>query len=307
MKKGLVIKSTGSRFRVREDNGTVTECGIKGKFRIKGLRGTSPVAVGDRVVFDVVDDNTGIIKEISERKNYIIRKSINLSREYQIIAANIDQAILMVTLKEPETPVEFIDRFLVAAESFRIPVRIVFNKTDIYTDDERSRLEELKSVYTNIGYNCYLISLKENIGVKELVKLFVDNVTLVSGNSGVGKSTLLQMIDSDIHLKIGEISEYHKQGKHTTTFAEMFELAGGGFIIDTPGIKGFGLTELEKEEIYHFFPEIFKRSSECKYNNCLHLDEPGCAVKAAAEKGEITWSRYRSYINIMFDVNSKYR
>jgi ribosome biogenesis GTPase len=307
LKKGLVIKSTGSRFRVREDNGTVTECVLKGKFRTRGLRGTSPVAVGDRVDFDVVDDNTGIIKEISERKNYIIRKSINLSKEYQIIAANIDQAILMVTLREPETRVEFIDRFLVAAESFRIPVRIVFNKTDIYTGDEASRLEELRTVYTNIGYDCYLLSLKENIGLDKLAKLFVDNVSLVSGNSGVGKSTLLQMIDTNINLKIGEISDYHKQGKHTTTFAEMFELAGGGFIIDTPGIKGFGLTELEKEEIYHFFPEIFKRSSGCKYNNCLHLDEPGCAVKTAAENGEITWSRYRSYINIMIDANSKYR
>jgi len=307
LKTGLVIKSTGSRFRVKEDNGTVIDCAIKGKFRIKGIRGTNPVAVGDRVEFDLVDDNTGIIKKISERKNYIIRKSINLSKQYQIIAANIDQAILMVTLREPETQVEFIDRFLVAAESFRIPVRIIFNKTDIYTEEEKERLDSLRDIYTGIGYDCYLMSLKEKTGFNELEQLFVNQVTLVSGNSGVGKSTLLKMIDSGISQKIGEISEYHKQGKHTTTFAEMFELPEGGYIIDTPGIKGFGLIELDKEEIYHFFPEIFKISSGCKYNNCLHLDEPGCAVKEAVEAGKIVWSRYRNYINIMIDANSKYR
>lgn len=307
MKTGLVIKSTGSRFRVRDDNGEVYECHIKGKFRTKGIKGTNPVAVGDRVGFDLLDENTAIIKEIAERKNYIIRKSIKLSKQYQIIAANIDQAILMVTLREPETQVEFIDRYLVAAESFRIPVRIVFNKIDIYTDRDLEQLDYLVDIYTSVGYNCFSISLEANYGLDKLEKLFDNHVSLVSGNSGVGKSTLLSKIDTEIAQKIGDISDYHKQGKHTTTFAEMFELPRGGYIIDTPGIKGFGLVELEKEEIYHFFPEIFKASSECKYHNCLHLDEPGCAVKKAAEEGRIVWSRYRSYINIMIDANSKYR
>lgn len=307
MKTGLVIKSTGSRFRVQEEDGKLTECVIKGKFRTRGLRGTNPVAVGDRVEFEQIDEDTGIIKEIFERKNYIIRKSINLSRQYQIIAANIDQAVLMVTLREPETQLEFIDRFLVAAESFRIPVKILFNKIDIYSEAEREKLDSLEEIYTGIAYKCYKVSLIEKTGFNELTKLFDNQITLVSGNSGVGKSTLLGMIDPEINQQIGEISEYHKQGKHTTTFAEMFELPGGGFIIDTPGIKGFGLIELDKEEIYHFFPEIFKISSGCKYHNCLHLDEPGCAVKKAAEAGKIVWSRYRSYINIMIDANSKYR
>ncbi len=307
MKTGLVIKSTGSRFRVREDDGTQRECVIKGKFRTKGIRGTNPVAVGDRVVFDINDDNTGIIKEIGERKNYIIRKSINLSKQYQIIAANIDQAVLLVTLREPETQVEFIDRFLVAAESFRIPVIIIFNKTDIYSSEELHKAEYLKDLYTEIGYDSFLISLKEDKELPDPHKLFAGKVTLVSGNSGVGKSTLLKRVDADIVQEIGEISTYHKQGKHTTTFAEMFELPGGGYIIDTPGIKGFGLVEFDKKEIYHFFPEIFRLSAACKYNNCMHLDEPGCAVKDSVEKGEIEWSRYRSYINIMIDANSKYR
>lgn len=307
MRKGLVIKSTGSRFRVREENGRLRECVIKGKFRTKGIRGTNPVAVGDRVGFDLVDESTGIIKEIFERKNYIIRKSINLSKQYQIIAANIDQALLMATLREPKTQVEFIDRFLIAAESFRIPVKLVFNKMDLYTREEQQEAESLKNLYTGIGYECYLVSLKDNKGLPETDRIFKDRITLVSGNSGVGKSTLLGIIDADIEQEIGEISDYHKQGKHTTTFAEMFELKGGGYIIDTPGIKGFGLVEFDKEEIYHFFPEIFRASLNCRYNNCLHIDEPGCAVKDLAGQGKIVWSRYRSYINIMIDANSKYR
>lgn len=307
MRKGLVIKSTGSRFRVKEDNGVLRECVIKGKFRTKSIRGTNPVAVGDRVVFDLVDENTGIIKEIVERKNYIIRKSINLSKQYQIIAANIDQAVLMVTLREPETQLEFIDRFLIAAESFRIPVKIFFNKTDLYNEKEKQEAGFLKDLYTQIGYDCYLISLKEPGDLPDMDKIFTGKISLVSGNSGVGKSTLLKIIDADISQEIGEISDYHKQGKHTTTFAEMFELKGGGYIIDTPGIKGFGLVEFDKKEIYHFFPEIFKASAACKYNNCLHLDEPGCSVKEAVESGKIEWSRYHSYINIMIDANSKYR
>lgn len=307
MKKGLVIKSTGSRFKVRESDGTISECVIKGKFRTHGIKGTNPVAVGDNVVFDPGDKETGIIKEIRQRKNYIIRKSPNLSKQYQIIAANIDQALLVISLREPETQVEFIDRFLVSAEAYRIPVKLVFNKTDIYTDKDNQKLDELELIYSNIGYSCYRLSLESDVGFDIIKTLFKDKITLVSGNSGVGKSTLLKKLDPSLNLKIGKISEAHKQGKHTTTFAEMFQLPYGGYIIDTPGIKGFGLIGFDREEIYHFFPEIFLLSSGCKYHNCLHIDEPGCAVKDAAEKGEIVWSRYRSYINIMFDSNSKYR
>lgn len=307
MREGVVIKSTGSRFRVREDNGHVKECVIKGKFRTQGIRGTNPVAVGDIVVFDPGDEDTGIIKEIRERKNYIIRKSPNLSKQYQIIAANIDQAILMISLREPETQVEFVDRFLVAAEAYRIPVKLIFNKTDIYNSEELIYLEGLRKVYEDIGYKCYRLSLESGDGFDETMKLFKGMTSLVSGNSGVGKSTLLQKLDPSLTLKVAKISKAHKQGKHTTTFAEMFLLPDGGYIIDTPGIKGFGLIEFAKEEIYHFFPEIFKISKNCRYNNCLHLDEPGCSVKEAAESGKIVWSRYRSYANIMFDTNSKYR
>ena len=307
MREGLVVKSTGSRFRVREADGTINECVIKGKFRTHGIKGTNPVAVGDMVVFDPGDKETGIIKEIKDRKNYIIRKSPNLSKQYQIIAANIDQALLVITLREPETPVEFIDRFLVAAEAYRIPVKLIFNKIDLYSEKELQKLNDLKDVYENIAYDCFVLSLESGEGFKVIESLLGDKISLVSGNSGVGKSTLLRKLDPSLNLKVGSISDYHKQGKHTTTFAEMFLLPSGGYIIDTPGIKGFGLIDFAKEEIYHFFPEIFLISKACKYHNCLHFDEPGCAVKEAAEKGEIVWSRYRSYLNIMFDTNSKYR
>ncbi|MEE4114753.1 MAG: ribosome small subunit-dependent GTPase A [Marinilabiliaceae bacterium] len=307
MKTGLVIKSTGSRYRVKEDGGGITECVIKGKFRTQGIKGTNPVAVGDRVVFEQDEGQTGIIKEISERKNYIIRKSSNLSKQYQIIASNIDQAVLLISLRMPETQVEFIDRFLVSAEAFRIPVSLIFNKTDLYNAEDKERLAHLLNVYSAIGYACYCLSLESLEGFDKVKALFKKNISLVSGNSGVGKSTLLKAIDPSLQLKVARVSDYHKQGRHTTTFAEMFLLPDGGYIIDTPGIKGFGLVEFEKEEIYHFFPEIFRISSGCRYNNCLHFDEPGCHVKEAVEKGDIEWTRYRSYLNIMFDSNSKYR
>jgi len=307
LRSGLVIKSTGSNYRVLDQDNNVVDCVIKGKFRVKGITTTNPVAVGDMVVFETGDGKVGIIKEIAERKNYIIRKSPNLSRESQIIAANIDQALLMVTLRDPVTPEEFIDRFLVSAESFRIPVVILFNKRDIYTEDELEKMEWLSDVYNKIGYRCLGISMLSGKISPELEMVIRDRITLVAGNSGVGKSTLLNALLPGADIRTEEISDYHKQGKHTTTFAEMYSLPGGGFIIDTPGIKGFGLTGLVKEEIYHFFPEIFNMSKKCRYYNCLHEEEPGCAVRDAVKRGEIEWFRYRSYINIIGDDNSKYR
>lgn len=303
----MVIKSTGSRYRVLDQDNNVVECSIKGKFRVKGIKTTNPVAVGDIVVFETGDGTQGIIREIAERKNYIIRKSPNLSKESQIIAANIDQALLMVTLRDPVTPEEFIDRFLVAAESFRIPVIIVFNKTDLYNADDQARMEWLSEVYSGIGYRCMGITLNKGKLAPGIDKLVHNRITLVSGNSGVGKSTLLNLIIPGAMIKTEDISDYHKQGKHTTTFAEMYRVPGGGFIIDTPGIKGFGMTGMVREEIYHFFPEIFKLAGSCRYYNCLHEEEPGCSVRDAVESGEIEWFRYRSYLNIIGDSNSKYR
>ena len=289
-----------------QDN-NIIDCVIKGKLRVSGITTTNPVAVGDMVVFEIGDGKKGIIKEIAERRNYIIRKSPNLSKEGQIIAANIDQALLMVTLRDPVTPEEFTDRFLVSAEAFRIPVIILFNKTEIYNEKETEKMEWLSDVYMKIGYRCLGISLKRDNVSPELERLIRDKVTLVSGNSGVGKSTLLNTLLPGSDIRTEEISGYHKQGKHTTTFAEMYPVPGGGYIIDTPGIKGFGLTGLVKEEIYHFFPEIFIKAKKCRYYNCLHEEEPGCAVRDAVERGEIEWFRYRSYINIINDDNSKYR
>jgi ribosome biogenesis GTPase len=306
--RGLVIKSTGSRYRVADEGGRICECIIKGKFRVEGIRTTNPVTVGDYVHFtDGGKNNPGIIKSIEERKNYIIRKSSKLSKESQIIAANIDQAVLICTIREPEVKLEFIDRFLVSAESFRIPVVLLFNKIDIYTEEDLRKLEYLISVYSKIGYECYSISLVGDTGTDKLINLVRNRITLVSGNSGVGKSTLLNRIDPSFNIRVEEISDYHKQGRHTTTFAEMYPLGEGGYLIDTPGIRGFGMIDMHKEEIYHFFPEIFRASEKCKYYNCLHINEPGCRVKELLEKGEIEWFRYRSYLNIFEDSNSKYR
>jgi len=307
LRNGLVIKSTGSSYRVLDKDNNIVDCSIKGKFRVRGITTTNPVAVGDNVIFETGDGTRGIIREILERKNYIIRKSTNLSKESQIIAANIDQALLMVTLRDPVTPEEFIDRFLVSAESFRIPVVILFNKTDIYSEAELDKMEWLSDVYMKIGYRCLGISLNRGEIHPELDGLVKERISLVAGNSGVGKSTLLNRLLPGIEIKTEEISDYHKQGKHTTTFAEMYDLPGGGYIIDTPGIKGFGLTGLVREEVYHFFPEIFNNAKKCRYYNCLHQEEPGCAVIAAVERGEIEGFRYRSYTNIISDDNSKYR
>ena len=308
MEKGIVIKSTGSRYKVRQEQGNITECTVKGKLRVKKIRNTNPIAVGDNVLFELSPDgNSGIITEVLDRKNYIIRKSSNLSKEAQIIAANIDQAFLMVTIILPETPVEFIDRFLATAEAYRIPARIIFNKTDLYGDQELERMEFLISLYSKIGYECYKISLSRGENTELLKSQMTNKISLLSGNSGVGKTTLLNYFNPDLDLKTREISDYHKQGKHITTYPEMHPMPFDGYIIDTPGIRGFGVIDMDRKEIYHFFPEIFRKSRECRFYNCLHLEEPGCAVRLAVENNEINPLRYRSYINILEGDNRKYR
>lgn len=308
MEKGVVIKSTGSRYKVLKESGEIIDCSIKGKFRVRELRTTNPVAVGDNILFEYErSKDSGVITEIIARKNYILRKASNLSKESQIIASNIDQVFLMITIILPETPVEFIDRFLITAEAYRIPATIIINKTDLYGPAEKERMEHLISIYTRIGYECFTISLIKNEGIENLTTRIKDKVTLIAGNSGVGKSTLLNILNPSLKLKTEEISDYHKQGKHITTFPEMHPMPFGGFVIDTPGIRGFGMVDMERNEIYHFFPEIFRISKECRFYNCLHIDEPGCAVRIAVESGEIDPLRYRSYLSIFDDENSKYR
>lgn len=307
MKTGIVVKSTGSWFDVREESGKIINCKIKGKFRTNNIRTTNPVAVGDRVSFEFEDNNTGVITEISQRTNYIIRKASNLSKESQVIAANIDQVFLLVTLKMPITTTMFIDRFLITAEAYRIPSLIIFNKIDIYNDVLKERLSELKSIYSKIGYKCLEISVLQNINIEKLKHELSNKTTLISGNSGVGKSSLINKIEPIITQKTGIVSNSHNKGKHTTTFAEMFELSIGGYIIDTPGIKGFGLIDFGKYDLYHYFPEIFKESANCQYNNCIHVNEPNCAVKNAVEKGIISSERYYNYLTILQQDDEKYR
>ncbi len=308
MESGLVIKSTGSRYKVLHISGKIAECTIKGKLRTKELRTTNPVAVGDNVLYENSPDGlSGIITEVLDRKNYIIRKSSNLSRYSQIIAANLDQVFLMATIILPQTPVEFIDRFLVTSEAYRIPAKIIFNKTDLYGDQELERMEYLIALYNKIGYECFRVSLLNEESTRSLRDVMKNKINLISGNSGVGKTTLLNLFNPALNLKTQEISEYHKQGKHITTYPEMQPMPFGGYIIDTPGIRGFGVIDMDRNEIYHFFPEIFRKSKECRFYNCLHLEEPGCAVKESVEKGEIDFLRYRSYLNILEDDNSKYR
>jgi len=308
LEKGLILKSTGSRYRVLTEHGNIIDCVIKGRLRVRELYTTNPVAVGDNVLFEPErKSDSGIITEVLERKNYILRKASNLSKQSQIIAANLDQVFLMITIILPETPVEFIDRFLITAEAYRVPARIIINKTDLYKDTELSKMESLISLYNKIGYECIRLSLfnMTNLGILE--QLMKDKISLISGNSGVGKTTLLNSLNPALTLKTEAISDYHKQGKHITTFPEMHQMPFGGFVIDTPGIRGFGVVGMSRNEIYHFFPEIFRISKECRFNNCLHLDEPGCAVRVAVENGGIDPLRYRSYINILEDENPKYR
>jgi len=308
LEKGLVIKSTGSRFRVLYGSNEIVECTIRGKLRVKGLRTTNPVAVGDNVLFQFEKNQaSGIITEVLDRRNYMLRKASNLSKEVQIIASNIDQAFLMFTIILPETPVEFIDRFLITAEAYNIPASLIINKTDLYGAPEIERMEHLSSLYSKIGYDCYRISLQNRSGIDDLKAKMQGKINLLSGNSGVGKTSLINIFNPSLDLKTEEISEYHKQGKHVTTFPEMHNLPFGGYVIDSPGMRGFGVVDMHRNEIYHFFPEIFKASRECRFYNCLHLDEPDCAVMAAVEDKQIDPSRYRSYLRILEDENRKYR
>lgn len=307
MEKGLILKSTGSWYKVKTDGGDFVDCKIRGKLRLKGLRTTNPVSVGDVVWIDKEEDGSGIIAKIEARKNYIIRKSINLSKESHIIAANIDQVFLVLSLVNPETPLEFIDRFLVAAEAYSIPAILVFNKKDLYDEPTLEYMNILEYIYKQIGYRTLAISAKMGENISDLLKLLPGKINLFAGNSGVGKSTLLNLINPNLGLKTAEISESHKTGKHTTTFSEMFEINGGGYLIDTPGIRGFGLIDFDKEELSHYFPEIFKYSEHCQFYNCTHTHEPNCAVKKAVEEVNIAESRYQSYLNILNDQNEKYR
>lgn len=313
MKKGIVIKSTGSWYTVKTDDGNSIECRIKGNFRLKGIRSTNPIAVGDHVeITEQKEDNNlegaviGLITNIIERKNYIIRKSPNLSKESHIIAANIDQAFLIVTIKHPVTTTTFIDRFLVSAEAYRIPCRIIFNKIDLYNEAQTSLMNFLIDVYEKVGYQCLKISAKKNIGMEELKMMMKNKTNVFSGHSGVGKSTIINSIQPGTMLKTGIISDSHHSGKHTTTYSEMIDLDFGGFIIDTPGIKGFGLLEMAKEEISHYFPEMFQLLNNCQYYNCTHTHEPECAVKKAVTDGQIAESRYDTYLGLL-DTEDKYR
>ena len=305
---GLVIKNTGSWYLVKTDEGTYVECKIKGNFRLKGIRTTNPVAVGDHVQIILNQEGTAFINEIEDRKNYIIRRSSNLSKQSHILAANLDQCMLVVTVNYPETSTTFIDRFLASAEAYRVPVNIIFNKADAYNEDELRYLNGLINLYTTIGYPCFKISAKTGEGVDTIKEKLKGKITLFSGHSGVGKSTLINAILPELDIKTGAISAYHNKGMHTTTFSEMFPVPGDGYSIDTPGIKGFGTFDMEEEEIGHYFPEIFKASADCRYNNCTHRHEPGCAVREAVEQHYISESRYASYLNMREDKEEgKYR
>jgi len=313
LKKGIVVKSTGSWYTVKTIDGDLIECRIKGNFRLKGIRSTNPIAVGDHVEFtEQREDNnlegaiTGTITNIEERKNYIIRKAPNLSKESHIIAANIDQAFLIVTIKHPVTTTTFIDRFLVSAEAYRITCHIIFNKIDLYDEAETALMNSLVDIYETIGYQCLKISATKDIGLEELKRIMKGRTNVFSGHSGVGKSTIINCIEPGALLKTGIISDSHHSGKHTTTYSEMIDLDFGGFIIDTPGIKGFGLLEMAKEEISHYFPEMFQLLNDCQYYNCTHTHEPGCAVKKAVEEGLIAESRYDTYVGLL-NNEDKYR
>lgn len=305
---GLIIKNTGSWYTVKTDDGRIVECKVKGNFRLKGIRSTSPVAVGDYVDIIMNAEGTALISAIDDRKNYIIRKASNLSKQSQIIAANLDQALLIITIKQPETSTTFIDRFLAGAEAYRVPVVLVFNKTDLLNDDERRYQQQMVELYETIGYPCIEISAETGMGIDQLQTLLKQKVTLVSGNSGVGKSSLINAIIPHADQRTAEISNAHGTGMHTTTFSEMIELAEGGYLIDTPGIKGFGTFDIEREELTSYFKEIFEFSKDCKFNNCTHTHEPGCAVIQAVENHYISVSRYQSYLNMLEDKDdSKYR
>tara|TARA_E500000075_G_scaffold70302_1_gene63321 strand:- start:178 stop:1125 length:948 start_codon:yes stop_codon:yes gene_type:complete len=302
MLQGIVYKSTGSWYLVKSKN-NFFECRIKGKIRLKDISTTNPIAVGDLVEFEMESNGKGVISDILPRVNYIIRKSVNLSKQYHIIASNIDISVLVVTLNNPITSTNFIDRFLVSCEAYDIPVIIAFNKKDTYIDKESDEIEKLINTYRTIGYKCKLISAKYGYRVDEIIKLIRNKTCIISGHSGVGKSTLINSISPNLKLKTKEISSSHKQGRHTTTYAEMFDLDSNIKIIDTPGIRGFGLVDITKYELGDFFPEFFEAKQKCKFKNCLHLDEPDCNVKIKVKKGEIYQSRYNTYLDMLKDQN----
>jgi len=299
--KGVVIKSTGSWYSVRLENGEQMEARMKGKFRLQGIRTTNPIAVGDNVTLNKEEDGRAVISEIAPRKNYIIRKSINLSKHSHIIASNIDQAILLVTLTQPKTYTAFIDRFLVTAEAYHIPTIIVFNKIDLYSDEEKETLLFLKKAYEKIGYQCLTISATQSNTIDDVKTVMKNKISMISGHSGVGKTTLLNAIEPSLNLKTNAISEAHQSGKHTTTFAEMFELSFGGYLIDTPGIKAFGLIDFDKSKLSHYFLEMRTRLSNCQFNNCLHINEPKCAIKEAVANHKIEEFRYLNYLSMYND------
>ena len=307
---GHVYKSTGSWYTVKTDLGHTYECRIKGKFRLKGIKSTNPISVGDMVDFELETDNdqeSGIIHNIHDRTNYIVRKSVNLSKQTHIIAANLDQVFLMITINNPPTLTSFIDRFLVTANAYSIKTVLLFNKIDTYDEETLNEVKYLAHVYRTIGYECIEVSAITGKNIDKVKALMSHKVSMFSGHSGVGKSTLVNAIEPSLNLKTKEISTQHMQGQHTTTFAEMFDLSFGAKIIDTPGIKGFGVVDMGKEEVGDYFPEIFKLKQDCKFNNCLHVKEPDCAVKAALDNDEIAFSRYRSYLQIIEDEDEHYR
>lgn len=306
--QGLVIKNTGSWYTVKTVEGSVVECKIKGNFRLKGIRSTNPVAVGDHVEIELNSQNTAFITAIGDRKNYIIRKSQNLSKQSHIIAANVDQAFLVVTVERPQTSTTFIDRFLATAEAYSVPVVLVFNKTDLLDDSLMRYQRMMTDLYETVGYKCVAVSAETGEGMDELMEMLRDRITLLSGHSGVGKSTIINRLLPGVNLRTAEISDAHNTGMHTTTFSEMLPLPGGGYIIDTPGIKGFGTFDMEPEELTSYFKEIFSFSKDCRFSNCTHTHEPGCAVLKAVEDHYIAASRYQSYLSMLEDKDgNKYR
>lgn len=302
MQEGVVIKSTGSWYEVRNDNGEVVLCRLRGKIRLDGIRTTNPISVGDKVLYEKeINKDTCVINKILPRYNVIVRKSVNLSKASHIIASNIDQAILVATIAQPRTSTGFIDRFLVTAEAYHIPTTIVFNKCDLYDEEQTAQAEELISVFENIGYKSFMISAKTGFRCEELKEIMKDKVSLFSGHSGVGKSALINRLDPNLNVRVGDISDVHEKGKHTTTFSQMFPLSFGGYIIDSPGIKEFGLYDMEKETLAQRFPEMRNLMHECKFSNCTHLHEPHCAIKEAVENNIIAEWRYNDYCNMMED------